>query len=130
LTRDRAFTCETYGFDSYPIGVYTCSMEIIEIPHFTDILHKFQTDDEYAALQWFLVLQPTAGNIVAGCSGVRKVRWSSRHQGRRGGLRVIYLHLPRKQQIWMLTIYAKVDKKDLTRNDKKVLKQIIQEIKR
>ena len=45
-------------------------------------------------------------------------------------LHVVYLHLPRKQQIWMLTIYAKVNKKDLTRNDKKVLKQIIQEIKR
>lgn len=104
-------------------------MEIIEIPHFTEIIDQHLADDEYGALQWFLALQPTVGDIISKTGGARKARWSSSGQGKRGGLRVIYFYHKRERQIWMLTIYSKSRKKDLTSNDTKLLKSIVQEIK-
>ena len=105
-------------------------MDIVEIPHFSEIIGDYLTDDEYAALQWHLCLKPEAGDTVAGTGGVRKIRWSVSQRGKRGGLRVIYFYKPNSLEIWMLTIYSKAKKKDLTAIDKSTLKQIVQEIKR
>jgi hypothetical protein len=105
-------------------------MELIEIPHFTEVVEEYLTDDEYAALQWYLTLNPEIGDLVTGTGGARKVRWSVAGHGKRGGLRVIYFYRPKPSEIWMLTVYSKARKKDLTRKDKTILRQIIQEIKR
>ncbi len=105
-------------------------MDIVEIPHFSRVIGEYLTDDEYAALQWHLVLRPEAGDTVAGTGGARKIRWSVPQSGKRGGLRVIYYYKPSLLEIWMLTIYSKTRKKDLTAKDKDTLKQIVLEIKR
>jgi len=105
-------------------------MEFIEIPHFTEVVRDYLTDEEYAVLQWYLTLNPEAGDIVTGTGGARKVRWSVDQRGKRGGLRVIYYYRSSQSEIWMLTLYSKTSKKDLTARDKTILRQLILEIKR
>ena len=68
---------------------------------------EYLSDDEYAALQWSLAANPSAGDIVKGTGGVRKIRWGVAGRGKRGGVRVIYYARTRQGEIWMLTIYAK-----------------------
>ena len=51
---------------------------------------KYLTDEEYSRLQWFLIEHPSRGDIIPGSGGLRKLRWTKRGQGKRGGLRVIY----------------------------------------
>lgn len=82
-------------------------MEFIEAPLFTRRVHEYLTDDEYAALQWALALRPEAGAIIPGSGGIRKLRWAGKGRGKRGGLRVIYYWRDRKNEIWLLTLYAK-----------------------
>ncbi|MBI4529810.1 MAG: hypothetical protein HY695_38925 [Deltaproteobacteria bacterium] len=43
-----------------------------------------------------------------------------RGKGRRGGIRIIYLHLPELRWIFLLDIYGKDEKDDLTVEEKKV----------
>jgi hypothetical protein len=62
----------------------------IEAPGFTRLVYRHLSDDEYAALQWALVLRPEAGTIIPGSGGIRKLRWGKQGRGKRGGLRVIY----------------------------------------
>jgi hypothetical protein len=64
-------------------------------------------DDEYAALQAFLVVNPQAGDLIPGSGGVRKLRWKRPGSGKRGGVRVIYYVRYRPNELWLLTIYAK-----------------------
>jgi hypothetical protein len=45
--------------------------------------------------------------VIRGSGGVRKLRWRSGGQGKRGGVRVIYYAKLRDGEIWMLTLYAK-----------------------
>ena len=81
--------------------------EFIEAPFFTKALPNYLDDDEYRELQQFLSANPESGAVVPGSGGVRKLRWSLKGQGKRGGLRVIYYFRRSVGEIWMVTIYSK-----------------------
>jgi len=78
----------------------------VETKLFTQLVQDYLSDDEYAALQQFLVVNPEAGDVIPASGGVRKLRWGVAGRGKRGGLRVIYF-LRRRHEVWMLTLYAK-----------------------
>jgi hypothetical protein len=82
------------------------------------------SDDDYAALQQHRVVQPNAGDVIVGISGLRKVRWTMQGRGKRGGARVIYYHVVSKDQIRMILVYRKGIKDDLTPKEKGVLRKI------
>jgi mRNA-degrading endonuclease RelE of RelBE toxin-antitoxin system len=86
---------------------YTVGAEFIEAPLFSRLIYEYLGEEEYAALQWALVLRPEAGTVIPGSGGVRKLRWGGSGRGKRGGLRVIYYWRSRAGQIWLLTVYAK-----------------------
>ena len=65
-------------------------MIFIETTIFTKLLPKYLTDDEYRVFQWYLLLNPEAGDFVRGSGGVRKVRWAPEGKGKRGGIRIMY----------------------------------------
>ena len=82
-------------------------MTFVETKLFTELVLDYLSDDEYAAMQQFLVVNPEAGDVIPGSGGVRKLRWGVAGRGKRGGLRVIYFLRLRKDEVWMLTLYAK-----------------------
>lgn len=102
-------------------------MEIIETPVFTRKIREFLPDNEYRKLQWVLVINPEAGSIIPGCSGLRKLRWAFPGSGKRGGLRIIYYWYSREGKIYMLSAYKKSEQEDLTRNQLKILTKYVKE---
>ena len=105
---------------------YNVNMIFIETSLFTKIISTYLNDDEYAALQSFLVENPEAGNIVRGSGGVRKLRWTQSGKGKRGGIRIIYFLKNKDNEIWMLTAYGKNEKSTIAG---KILKKIAEEVK-
>lgn len=79
----------------------------IETSSFERTLPEYLSDDEYAALQQFLVFNPESGNIVPSSGGVRKLRWSVEGRGKRGGVRIIYYVSFAPNEFWMLAVYSK-----------------------
>lgn len=79
----------------------------IESSAFERICPVYLDDDEYAALQQFMILNPEAGQIVRGSGGVRKLRWVRAGMGKRGGLRIVYFVRYKPNEFWMLSIYSK-----------------------
>jgi len=55
------------------------------------------------------------------------VRWTTEGGGKRGGTRVIYLHVASKDQIRLLLIYRKGVKDALSPDEKKVLRKLNEE---
>jgi len=53
-----------------------------------------------------------------------------RQKGKRGGARVIYLHIPEAGHFLMLDIYGKDEKDDLSFSEKKDLRELAREYKR
>ena len=99
-------------------------MVFVETPIFTAEVQALLSDEDYAALQQQLVAQPAAGDVMAGTSGLRKIRWTTMGRGKRGGTRVIYYHVVDQAQIRIILIYRKGIKDDLTPREKTILRKI------
>jgi hypothetical protein len=99
-------------------------MVFIETPVFTEQVVELLSDEEYCKLQRHLASYPTAGDVIQGTGGLRKLRWSAHGVGKRGGVRVIYFHVAARHQLRMLLIYRKGVKDDLTANEKRILRRL------
>lgn len=60
-------------------------MTFVETKLFTKLALDYLSDDEYAAMQQFLVVNPEAGDVIPGSGGVRKLPWGVAGRGKRGG---------------------------------------------
>ncbi len=104
------------------------AVEFIKTPTFTRLLNDLMTDDEYARLQNVLVEDPTRGDIISGGGGIRKLRHALGGRGKSGGVRVIYYWLRENGQIYMLLIYPKSKKDDLTDRQTALLRDFVKEL--
>ncbi len=102
------------------------AMQFIETSIFTRQVISLLADDEYSQLQATLLINPDTGVIIPHSGGLRKVRWSMRGRGKRGGVRAIYYWVVAEDQILMLFMYPKNEKDDLTPAQLKVLREIVE----
>lgn len=86
---------------------------IVELPEFRQRAKTRMTDKERHELIDFLARTPTAGALVPGTGGVRKLRWTVGGKGKRGGARVIYYLHDELHPIYLLTVYLKNEKPGL-----------------
>jgi hypothetical protein len=104
----------------------------VETTGFTGSIVDLLPDHAYARLQQALMKNPDAGAVMPGCGGLRKVRSADpkRGKGKRGGVRVIYLHVPGARRFYMLDLYGKNEKEDLSSAEKKELRHLAEVLKR
>lgn len=102
-------------------------MNFIETSVFTRHIVDLLDDTEYTALQRVLLLNPALGDIIPGSGGIRKLRWAAKGHGKSGGARVIYYWAVSVDTILMLDVYPKNVKADLTKDEIKKLRRIVDE---
>ena len=73
------------------------------------------------------MLHPAKGPVIQGSGGIRKFRWAISGRGKRGGVRVIYYWAVHRDILFMLLIYSKNEQDDLTPEQLKILKRLIEE---
>lgn len=99
-------------------------MIFIESPIFTEDLKELLNDESYGEFQEYLAENPTAGDVIQGTNGLRKIRWAANGKGKSGGVRVIYYHVSAAYQIRLILIYRKGIKDDLSPSEKKILNEL------
>lgn len=102
-------------------------MVIIETPIFTKQILSTLSDDEYRLLQQTLLERPGAGKVIPGSGGLRKLRWAAEGRGKRGGVRMIYYWFTAQGTILLLFIYPKNVQDNLTPDQLKQLKKVVEE---
>jgi len=80
---------------------------------------------EIVRLEQSVAERPDAHPVIAGTGGIRKARWARPGMGKRGGVRAIYYYQTRAGIVYLLDIYAKNEKADLTPADKRELRTIV-----
>ncbi len=83
-------------------------------------------EEQFRALQGVLVDDPTAGVLIPGTGGLRKLRWSAGGRGKRGGVRIIYFPLLTRSMVLLLLLYPKNEQEDLTPEQKRVLRALVE----
>ena len=86
-------------------------------------------DDDLFELQKYLLKVPSAGDVIAGTGGARKLRFALFHKGKSSGARIIYVDVVQDEQIHLLLCYKKSKQENLTEIQKQQLKNLITVIK-
>ena len=120
------------GFQSLRIVESTYAIDVrynmifVETHLFTRRVKELLDDDAFAAFQMYLVEHPEEGDIIEGTGGLRKIRVAAKGHGKRGGARVIYYYFISNARIALLTIFPKNEQRDLTADERKALKRMIE----
>jgi hypothetical protein len=85
---------------------------------------KLFSEAERAAAELEIALAPAAWPVIAGTGGARKARAGRGGRGKSGGARIIYV-MTRKGMLYLLDVYAKSAKEDLTDAEKREIRNLI-----
>jgi hypothetical protein len=86
------------------------------------------TTADVLAMENEIARRPEAAPVIPGSGGMRKMRFAYAETGQRGGGRSIYYVLTDTETIYLLTVYPKVDKEDLTPKELKLFKALVKEL--
>ena len=107
---------------------------VVEMESFLAATRKLMDDAEREELVAYLAYNPTAGAVLQGTGGVRKLRWGLEGRGKRGGARVIYFFHDFEMPLFILDVFAKNEKADLSQTERNRLhfatRQIVEAYKR
>ncbi len=98
---------------------------IAETEQFQKKVSQLLSESEKEDLISYLSDNPNAGDLIQGTGGVRKLRWARRGMGKSGGTRVIYYHLSEMMPLYILTIFGKNEKSNLSMNEKQMLSKAV-----
>ena len=91
----------------------TSLQTVVELPEFLRRAKTIMSDDERAAVVDYIAANPHAGVSLGG--GLRKVRVAREGGGKSGGYRTIYVFGGTHMPIFLVTVFAKNEKDNLTR---------------
>lgn len=95
----------------------TSMRTVFETPTFQKQAEKLWSEDERLAFIAWIAEHPTAGDVIPGADGARKVRWSLAGKGKRGSVRVIYFNLTEQGAVVLVTLYTKADHANIQASD-------------
>ena len=74
-------------------------------------------------MERYLAANPKAGDVIKGTGGARKVRFAGRGKGKSGGYRVITFFGGYDIPIFLLNVFSKGDKVDLSKAERNELRK-------
>jgi hypothetical protein len=101
-------------------------LTFVEHENFTREMQGVLCEDDVLELMIRLLERPEAGDVIPGGGGLRKIRVAASGRGKRGGARVIYYWFFDDQIIEFLSVYPKNRKSNLTADDLKKLRKLIE----
>jgi len=108
------------------VAYIASGMQIFRTKPFAKAVKKLgMTEEEVRAVEEEIAADHTAGDVIVGTSGARKIRFAMRGKGKRGGGRAIYVVVVKEDVTYMITAYSKATQDDLTNDDKKAIKAFV-----
>ena len=89
------------------------------------------SDEDMRVLEQSILADPEVGDLVPGTGGMRKVRVGQRsvRRGKRDGVRVYYLDLPRRGVCHLVAVFGKREKADLSAAERRAVAALVQRLK-
>lgn len=95
---------------------------VIETNPFLSDCKGILSDEERADVVDMIAANPMCGVAVSGTGGIRKVRIPLGNGGKSGGARVLYFYSGADLPVFLLTIFAKNEKANISKGEANTLK--------
>ena len=69
-----------------------------------------------------------SGVLIEGCGGIRKLRWRRGNKGKSGGVRIVYYFCNKHMPLYLITLFAKGDRANLTQAERNDLRELVDEL--
>jgi len=102
---------------------------IVETHGFAREAEKIWDEAERVALIDHIAVNPQAGVVIPGTSGIRKLRWGRAGSGKRGGARVLYFYHDESVPLFLLFAHTKSDTENIDSDQKRTLSALAAAIK-
>lgn len=98
---------------------------IAELPEYIKRAESLLSQQERIDLINFLAERPKAGDLIQGTGGIRKLRWKRDNKGKSGGVRVIYYYHNETIPLYLLTIFGKGEKVNISKAERNELAELV-----
>jgi hypothetical protein len=98
---------------------------VVELPEYLRRAERLLSERACTAIVDYLAAHPKAGVIMQGTGGIRKLRWAREGMGKSGGVRVIYYYHDEHMPLYLLTIFGKGERDNLTRAEQNALRRLV-----
>jgi hypothetical protein len=102
---------------------------VAETPEYVRSAGRLLSDAERMDVVGYLAANPRAGDLMQGTGGVRKLRWARGGRGKSGGVRVIYYFHSEAMPLYLLTVFGKGDRANLTKAERNDLAELVRVLK-
>ena len=103
---------------------------VAELPEYILCAARLLSESERRDVIDHLAAQPRAGDLIQGTGGIRKLRWARGGRGKSGGVRVIYYFHSDRIPLYLLTVFGKGEKADLSKGERNELAKLVDVLKR
>lgn len=99
-----------------------------EVPEFVRRAERLLSTQDRQKLVGYLGGHPKAGDLMEGTGGVRKLRWRRGGRGKSGGVRVIYYFHSHAMPLYLLTVFGKNERANLSKAERNVLSGLVKQL--
>ncbi|MDE3198154.1 MAG: type II toxin-antitoxin system RelE/ParE family toxin [Acidobacteriota bacterium] len=100
-------------------------MTVVETVRFLKDAEGLLPESDRARLVEFIGANPEAGDLVPETGGVRKLRGALPGAGKRGGARVIYFFHNETLPVFLLALYGKNQKANLSKAERNAMAKLV-----
>ncbi|MFH1340352.1 MAG: type II toxin-antitoxin system RelE/ParE family toxin [Pseudomonadota bacterium] len=98
---------------------------VVETPSYLADAERLFSPEERGAIVDRLAADPACGVVIPGSGGIRKARFGFGARGKSGGARIIYLFSGASLPVFILAVFAKNEKANLSAAERNALASMI-----
>ncbi len=98
---------------------------MVETPEFQRRVTGRLSRHEVGRFIDYIAANPDDGDPMTGTGGARKVRWAARGKGKSGGIRVITFYSGPPVPAFLLTVFGKGEKSDISKAERNELRKVL-----
>jgi hypothetical protein len=96
---------------------------VVETPSYLALARKLFSESEMSEIVAMVAADPKCGDLMRETGGFRKVRVRVGNRGKSGGARVVYIYRDESFPVFLITVFAKNEKANLTKRERNELKK-------
>lgn len=102
---------------------------VAETPEYIRCADRLLSAADRMEVVQYLAANPKAGDLMQGTGGIRKVRWGRGGRGKSGGVRVIFYFHSHVMPLYLLTVFGKNERANLSKAERNDLAGLVRRLK-